>query len=96
MWWGRSNNSKPNTEKNSGANSFAFTLEKRKCDLSESCGLQSLTSEVARADALSRDALTAEFLKVAIAIAAGPRSTYAPSTCEEALAALATLIALVS
>jgi TetR/AcrR family transcriptional repressor of nem operon len=73
-----------------------FYLEKRKCDLSESCGLQSLTPEVARADAASREAFTAELLKVATAIAAGPRSAEAPSTVEEASAALATLIGAVT
>jgi TetR/AcrR family transcriptional repressor of nem operon len=71
-------------------------LEKWKCGLSESCGLQSLTSEVARADALARGAFTAEFLRVAIAIAAGPHSPDAPSTIEEALAAFATLIGAVT
>ena len=69
---------------------------KRKCDLSESCGLQSLTPEVARADEVSRDAFTAELHKLASAIAAGPRATDAPSTLEESYAALATLIGAVT
>jgi len=73
-----------------------FYLAKRKCDLSESCGLQSLTPEVARADTESRSAFTTELLKVANAIVAGPTSTDAPSTIEEAQAALAMLIGAVS
>lgn len=66
--------------------------EKRKCDLAESCGLQSLTSEVARADASAREAFTAELLKVAHAVIAVEDATSAPATIESAYAALATLI----
>lgn len=73
-----------------------FYLAKRKCDLSESCGLQSLTPEVARADIESRNAFTAELLKVANAIVAGPPSPGAPSTIEEAQVALSTLIGAVT
>jgi TetR/AcrR family transcriptional regulator, transcriptional repressor for nem operon len=73
-----------------------FYLAKRKCDLSESCGLQSLTPEVARADAESRNAFTTELLKVGQAIIAGPKSLDAPRTIEEAQAALATLIGAVT
>jgi len=70
--------------------------ERRTCDLSESCGLQSLASEVARADESSRNAFTVELLKVATVIAAGPKSTDTPSTVEEAYAALAMLIGAVT
>ncbi len=73
-----------------------FYLAKRKCDLADSCGLQSLTPEVARADAESRNAFTAELLKVANAIVKGPASVDAPTTLEEAQAALATLIGAVT
>jgi len=73
-----------------------FYLAKRKCDLAESCGLQSLTPEVARADTLSRSAFTTELLKVANAIIGGPPSTNAPTTLDEAQAALATLIGAVT
>ena len=66
--------------------------EKRKCDLKESCGLQSLSSEVARADASAREAFTGELLKVARAVIEVADATYAPATVEEAYAALATLI----
>jgi len=75
----------------------AFYLhEKRKCDLSESCGLQSLSSEVARADDESRTAFTNELLLVAKAIVDGPSSLNAPETIEEAYAALATLVGAVT
>ena len=73
-----------------------FYLAKRKCDLSESCGLQSLTPEVARADTESRNAFTAELLKVANVIVSGPPSAGAPSTIEEAQVALSTLIGAVT
>jgi len=66
--------------------------EKRKCGLEESCGLQSLSSEVARADASAREAFTAELLKVARAVIAFDGATSAPATLDEAYAALATLI----
>ena len=69
---------------------------KRTCDLSESCGLQSLTPEVARSDATSRAGFEAELLKVATTIAAGPTSTDAPPDVESAWAALATLIGAVT
>jgi hypothetical protein len=70
--------------------------EKRKCDLAESCGLQSLSSEVARSDEASRTAFTAELLKVAAVVADGPRPSNAPATIEDAFAALATLIGAVT
>src|SRR5215471_1271133 len=66
--------------------------EKRKCGLDESCGLQSLSSEVARADAPAREAFTVELLKVAHAATALEGATSAPVTVDEAYAALATLI----
>ena len=69
---------------------------KRTCDLSESCGLQSLTPEVARSDVTSRAAFETELLKVAITIAAGPVSTDTPSDVESAWIALATLIGAVT
>jgi AcrR family transcriptional regulator len=69
---------------------------KRKCDLAESCGLQSLASEVARADAPSRKAFTAELMKVAQVIADGPRPSDAPASVEGAYIALSTLIGAVT
>src|SRR3954454_5053864 len=44
---------------------------RRTCDLSESCALQSLTPEVARADQDTRTAYEAELLRVAEAVAQG-------------------------
>jgi TetR/AcrR family transcriptional regulator, transcriptional repressor for nem operon len=70
--------------------------EKRNCELAQSCGLQSLTPEVARADGLSRSAFTAELLKVAEAIVSGPKSAAAPATVGEAYAALSSLIGAVT
>lgn len=70
--------------------------EKRECQLAQSCGLQSLTPEVARADGLSRRAFTAELLKVAEVIAMGPKSPQAPASVEEAYAALSALIGAVT
>lgn len=69
---------------------------KRKCELAESCGLQSLAAEVARADAASRAAFETELRKVAGAIIAGPKSPHAPSTEDAACSALATLIGAVT
>ena len=69
---------------------------KRKCELAESCGLQSLASEVARADAASRKAFTSELMKVAQVIVDGPRPSDAPATTEDAYIALSTLIGTVT
>jgi TetR/AcrR family transcriptional regulator, transcriptional repressor for nem operon len=70
--------------------------ERRRCSLAESCGLQSLASDVARADDSARDAFTAELLRVATAIVSGPVTVDGPSTMDEAHAALATLIGAVT
>lgn len=69
---------------------------KRKCELSDSCGLQSLAPEVARADATARSAFETELRKVATTVATGPKSANAPADADEALAALATLIGAVT
>lgn len=66
--------------------------EKRKCDLSESCALQSLAAEVARSDGESREAFESELMNVAAIIAAGPKSIDAPTNVDVACTALATLI----
>jgi TetR/AcrR family transcriptional regulator, transcriptional repressor for nem operon len=44
---------------------------RRTCDLADSCALQSLTPEVARADSGTKTAYEAELVKVAEAVAAG-------------------------
>jgi AcrR family transcriptional regulator len=69
---------------------------KRTCELAESCALQSLPPEVARADASARGAFEAELLEVAAIVASGPRSVDAPETIEEAFTALATLVGTVT
>lgn len=69
---------------------------KRKCELSESCALQSLASEVARSDASSRAAFETELLNVATLIASGPASDDAPADVGAAMVALATLAGTVT
>ena len=54
----------------------AFYLgEKRNCDLSESCTLQSLTSEVARSESKTRAVFQAELLKATETFSAGMENT---------------------
>lgn len=48
-----------------------YVGEKRSCELSESCGLQSLTPEVGRSDAATRRLFGQELLKTAEQFAAG-------------------------
>lgn len=48
-----------------------YMSTKRTCELGESCALQSLTPEVARADADTRSAYEAELLRVIDAVAGG-------------------------
>ncbi|MGH8353417.1 MAG: TetR family transcriptional regulator [Pseudomonas sp.] len=69
---------------------------KRKCELPESCALQSLAPEVARSDAVSRAEFEAELLNVATVIVAGPTSANAPSDVGGAMAALAALVGAVT
>ncbi|MGR9117511.1 MAG: TetR/AcrR family transcriptional regulator, partial [Gammaproteobacteria bacterium] len=52
-----------------------YLREKRNCDLSESCALQSLSSEVARADEETKLAFQSELLKAAETFSAGMKST---------------------
>lgn len=69
---------------------------KRKCELPESCALQSLAPEVARSDASSRAAFETELLEVAAIVAAGPPSDGAPTDVDAAWAAMATLAGAVT
>jgi TetR/AcrR family transcriptional regulator, transcriptional repressor for nem operon len=64
---------------------------RRTCDLSESCALQSLTPEVARADHGTRTAYEAELLKVAEAVAQGLPKGPLPARRKTAWAILAML-----
>ncbi len=65
---------------------------KRTCDLADSCGLQSLSPEVARADESAHVAFEHGLHAVAQAVVDGPRSPGVPRDIESALAALATLV----
>jgi len=71
--------------------SIFYLGEKRICDLSESCALQSLTSEVARSDEETRSVFEAELLKAAKTFSAGMKSTNKTSS-NEAWATIAMLI----
>ena len=62
---------------------------RRTCDLSESCALQSLTPEVARADHGTRAAYEAELLKVVEAVAQGLPNGSLPARRKTAWAILA-------
>ena len=64
---------------------------RRTCNLSESCALQSLTPEVARADHGTRTAYEAELLKVAEAVAQGLPNGPLPARRRTAWAILAML-----
>jgi AcrR family transcriptional regulator len=64
---------------------------RRTCDLSESCALQSLTPEVARADHGTRTAYEAELLRVAEAVAQGLPNGPLPARRKTAWAILAML-----
>jgi TetR/AcrR family transcriptional repressor of nem operon len=69
---------------------------KRKCDLTESCALQSLAPEVARSDAGAREVFETELREAAAIILAGPRSAGAPADESAALVALSTLLGAVT
>jgi AcrR family transcriptional regulator len=64
---------------------------RRTCDLSESCALQSLTPEVARADPGTRTAYEAELLKITEAVAQGLPNGLLPARRKTAWAILAML-----
>lgn len=64
---------------------------RRTCDLAESCALQSLTPEVARADRATKTAYEAELLKVAEAVAEGLPNGTLPARRKTAWAILAML-----
>lgn len=69
---------------------------KRTCDLSDSCALQSLSPEVARADGALREDFEAGLRSVARVIVSGPASPHVPRTVESACTALATLVGTVT
>jgi len=73
-----------------------YLSERRTCDLADSCALQSLTGEVARADAEAREAYEVELRKVIDATAAGLDSGSTAERQAEATALLALLVGGVS
>lgn len=70
--------------------------DRRTCDLSESCALQSLTGEVARADDYAREAYEAELRRVIAAAADGMDAPAAADRWADATALLALLAGGVS
>lgn len=73
-----------------------YLSAKRKCDLSESCTLQTMPTEVARADEASRATFERALNGVAQAIVDGPVSPGAPREMGAACAALASLVGAVT
>lgn len=69
---------------------------KRRCSLAQSCSLQSLSPEVARASPEVRSAFEAGLKDVASTILSGPRAPKAPRDEQSACAALAALIGAVT
>jgi TetR/AcrR family transcriptional regulator, transcriptional repressor for nem operon len=68
-----------------------YLSTKRTCDLSQSCTLQSITPEVARAEKSSSTAFEVGLRDVANAIISGPVSPRAPRDIDSACVALASL-----
>ncbi len=73
-----------------------YLTDKRSCDLGESCSLQSLAPEVARAGEEDRAVFEAGLGAVARTVVDGPASPDKPQRLESALAALAMLVGAVS
>lgn len=69
---------------------------KRTCTLADSCSLQTLTPEVARADGATQQLFETRLREVAAQIVQGPASPGQPRTVDEACAALALLIGAVT
>lgn len=69
---------------------------KRTCDLAQSCTLQTLTPELARADEAARQLFETRLRDVAEAVVSGPDSPAKPASFAEALVALASLIGAVT
>lgn len=69
---------------------------KRTCDLAQSCTLQTLTPELARADDATRTLFEGQLRAVAEAVVSGPPSPAKPGTLANAMVALSTLIGAVT
>jgi len=70
--------------------------EKLTCDLAQSCSLQTLTPELARADDAAKGVFQERLQSIAAAIVDGPDSPAKPATQSGALTALASLIGAVT
>lgn len=70
--------------------------EKLTCDLAQSCSLQTLTPELARADDATKCLFRAKLQAIAEAVVDGPDSPHKPTTMESALTALSSLIGAVT
>lgn len=73
-----------------------YLRAKRTCDLAESCTLQTMPPELARADDASRAAFEAALCEVAQALIDGPASPGAPRSMDAACAALSSLVGAVT
>lgn len=73
-----------------------YLTDKRRCELGESCSLQSLAPEVARAGEEDRAVFEAGLHEVAQTVVEGPASPGKPQGLQAALAALAMLVGAVS
>lgn len=73
-----------------------YLRAKRTCDLAESCTLQTMPPEVARADDASRAAFETALREVAQALIDGPASPGAPRSMDAACAALSSLVGAVT
>ncbi|WP_416047261.1 TetR/AcrR family transcriptional regulator [Cupriavidus basilensis] len=73
-----------------------YLSAKRKCDLTESCTLQTMPTELARSDESSRASFETALRDVAQAIVDGPSSPGAPRDIGAACAALASLVGAVT
>jgi len=74
-----------------------YLSAKRTCDLSESCTLQTLPTEVARSDQESRAAFEVALREeVAQTVVDGPASPRVPRNLEAAYSALASLVGAVA
>lgn len=70
--------------------------EKLTCDLAQSCSLQTLTPELARADDAAKDVFREKLHAIAESVVDGPGSPSKPATQDDALTALASLIGAVT
>lgn len=70
--------------------------EKLTCELAQSCSLQTLTPELARADDAAKDVFRSKLQSIAEAVVDGPDSPAKPATQDNALTALASLIGAVT